>query len=208
MNTGSRHVEVSSDKGRARRYFISDFSFKIVCNFGYDRKIHPVRSASQRAIFYYHSFKRTVSGSLTYTEKRAVDPGTAVKPCGRGIAHRFVEIVVTVPFKHFRAHPSVVLKSIYNSLDTSRKSRTRKRHAIPHCIARSYLYRHTCFLSERNKLLRKRKHEAVKIRSRYILKVTPRLYSMVKGIFHYSQIFFKSALPGQSHFFIYVIVGA
>ena len=97
MDAGSRDIKISTHKGGGSRNIVSDFIFKILCNFGNHFRSHTVKRAAQRGIFKHHRFERYIAGALADTEQRAVDGTRAIQPRGSRIGNRLVKIIVPVP---------------------------------------------------------------------------------------------------------------
>ena len=69
MNPGAGEVEVSAYEGCHGRKIVIRFLYDIVRDLGDDAGLHTVERTAELRILEYHSFKRNISGSFTYSEK-------------------------------------------------------------------------------------------------------------------------------------------
>ena len=155
------HVEALSDKRRHGRDVVAELVPVVFRDLGDDRRVHAVEGAAQGGIFDDHRLKRDVAGPLADAEQGAIDGGGAVKPCGGGVDDGLVEIVVSVPFKHFRGDVGIVVQPVYDAGDAARQGDAGIRHAITHRIAHADLDGDPRFSRKLRQLVDKGNDEAV-----------------------------------------------
>ena len=206
MNTGSCHVKVLSCKWCLRRNLISDLFFIILCQFCDHRCIHTIQRTAKLRILKYHRLQRCITGPLPNSEQGTVDTGSAVEPCGTGIAHRLIEIIVSVELNQLAWHACMDSKSVNNPRNTSRNHRSRIIHAIAHCITHTNLDRNLVFLHQIHKFQTKRDNKTVNIRPCNIFQMAPRTHSGFQTFTDDRQIMLHTFFSCHFHFIENVIV--
>ena len=88
---------------------VADVALEEVGDLGDDGGVHAVQRASEGGVLEDHGLQGHIAGALADAEQGAVDGAGTVEPCGGGVGHGLVEVVVAVPLQALAGHVGVVL---------------------------------------------------------------------------------------------------
>ena len=161
--------------------------------------VHSIQAAAQLGIFEHHRLKRRIAGTLPDSKQGAVHPAGSIKPGSCGIGHRFVEIIVTVPFDQFTGNPCMGHDPIDDTLYRTGNHSSRIIDTISHGITAAHLDGDLVLFHQLHQLQAEWDHISINIRTGDILQMASGTYACFQTFLDHTQIVLHSLPAAHLH---------